>query len=92
MGELFSLTPPLFNRLTVFDARIPHGVRRVEGTRDPRHGRLVLHGWFTAPSPHFEERRAADGALAAPLRRRSRRLHHFGTSPQWPPTTHVALR
>jgi hypothetical protein len=54
LGDLFSLTPPLFNQLTVFDARIPHGVRRVDGTRDPRGGRLVLHGWFTEPSPYFE--------------------------------------
>lgn len=41
--------------------RAPHGVhgvrpplRRVEGERDPRGARLVLHGWFTEPEPHFE--------------------------------------
>ena len=39
--------PPLYNQLTVFDARLPHGVRRVEGERDPRGARLVVHGWFT---------------------------------------------
>ena len=44
---------PLFNQLTIFDGRIPHGVRQVEGTRDPLLGRLVLHGWFTQPSPFF---------------------------------------
>ena len=33
---------------------MPHGVRRVEGVRDPRAARLVLHGWFTEPVPHFE--------------------------------------
>jgi len=42
---------PRFNRLIVFDPRIPHGVREVTGTRDPRHGRLVIHGWFVQPRP-----------------------------------------
>lgn len=45
---------PRFNRLVVFDPRIPHGVRRVEGTLDPRHGRLVVHGWFVQPRPFIE--------------------------------------
>lgn len=44
---------PKFNRLVVFDPRIPHGVTRVSGTMDPREGRLVLHGWFTDPKPYF---------------------------------------
>ena len=56
-ADLISLVPPLFNRLTIFDARVPHGVRRVEGEQDPRGARLVLHGWFTEPEPFF------DGAL-----------------------------
>lgn len=49
-----TLVPPLFNRLTVFDPRYPHGVRAVEGTRDPMKARLVLHGWFTEPTPFFD--------------------------------------
>ena len=36
---------------TVFDPRIPHGVRQVTGTHDPREGRLVIHGWFVQPRP-----------------------------------------
>ena len=28
-------------------------VRRVEGERDPRGSRLVIHGWFTEPTPFF---------------------------------------
>jgi len=52
--ELVRLIRPTFNRLTVFDPRLPHGVKRVEGTRDPRHGRLVIHGWFVQPQPYFE--------------------------------------
>jgi hypothetical protein len=35
----------------VFDPRIPHGVRPVTGTHDPREGRLVIHGWFVQPRP-----------------------------------------
>jgi len=50
---------PRFNRLVVFDPRIPHGVTRVEGTMDPRAARLVLHGWFTDPKP------CIDGSLSA---------------------------
>jgi 2OG-Fe(II) oxygenase superfamily len=56
---------PRFNRLTVFDPRIPHGVREVSGTKDPREGRLVIHGWFVQPRP------LVDGPLpGAQLRRR----------------------
>jgi len=45
---------PDFNRLVVFDPRIPHGVTRVSGTMDPRCARLVLHGWFTEPKPYLK--------------------------------------
>ena len=50
-GELVRTVPPQFGRLTVFDPRIPHGVRPVTGTHDPREGRLVIHGWFVQPRP-----------------------------------------
>ncbi len=53
-GQLLRAVEPRFNRLTVFDPRIPHGVRRVEGTMDPRDGRLVIHGWFVQPRPFVE--------------------------------------
>ena len=49
--ELLRAIEPRFDRLTVFDPRIPHGVRAVSGTRDPREGRLVIHGWFVQPRP-----------------------------------------
>jgi hypothetical protein len=48
-----TLVDPLYNRLTVFDPRLPHGVRPVAGTREPRLARVVLHGWFTEPTPFF---------------------------------------
>jgi hypothetical protein len=53
-GELFEAIEPHFNRLVVFDPRLPHGVRRVEGTREPREGRIVIHGWFVQPRPFIE--------------------------------------
>jgi hypothetical protein len=44
-GEgLYDLVPPVFNRLVLFDDRMPHGVQRLEGSMDPLDGRLVLHG------------------------------------------------
>lgn len=53
LRDLTTLVEPLFNQLLVFDPRLPHGVRPVRGTRDPLEARLVLHGWFTEPSPFF---------------------------------------
>lgn len=50
-STMMELVEPEFNRLTVFDPRVPHGVREVSGTRDPLESRLVLHGWFT-PMEH----------------------------------------
>jgi hypothetical protein len=49
--DLFASIPPEFNQLTVFDPRLPHGVKEVRGTREPREGRLVIHGWFVEPRP-----------------------------------------
>ncbi|MEO8702379.1 MAG: hypothetical protein ABI867_20205 [Kofleriaceae bacterium] len=50
-AELLRAVAPKFSRLVVFDPRIPHGVRTVTGTHDPREGRLVIHGWFVQPRP-----------------------------------------
>ena len=53
-AELVRTIEPRFGRLAVFDPRIPHGVRTVTGTHDPREGRLVLHGWFVQPRPFVQ--------------------------------------
>ena len=45
---------PRFNQLFVFDPNLRHGVERVQGTTDPREGRLVVHGWFVQPRPFIE--------------------------------------
>jgi len=50
--DIFESIRPEFNRLTVFDGRIPHGVSRVDGSKDPLKARIVLHGWFTEPCPN----------------------------------------
>jgi hypothetical protein len=42
--DFYDLVPTPFNQLLVFDDRIPHAVPRIEGTMEPRDGRLVLHG------------------------------------------------
>ena len=60
-----SSVQPRFNRLTVFDGRYPHGVRPVEGTRDPLKARLVLHGWFTEPTPFFDGKRILPSKLVS---------------------------
>lgn len=52
--DILTEIPARFNQLLVFDPRIPHGVRRVEGVHDPREGRLVIHGWFVQPRPYIE--------------------------------------
>ncbi|MCE3011077.1 MAG: 2OG-Fe(II) oxygenase, partial [Proteobacteria bacterium] len=57
---------PNFNRLIVFDPRIPHGVTRVSGVSDPREARLVIHGWFTEPKTYLDgylPEEAAESAL-----------------------------
>ena len=58
--ELLREVAPRFDRLVVFDPRLPHGVRRVTGTQDPREGRLVIHGWFVQPRPFIEGPLAPD--------------------------------
>lgn len=66
--ELLEEIAPRFNRLVVFDPRLPHAVRRVDGSMDPREGRLVIHGWFVQPRPFIEgplKPAALEGAIAA---------------------------
>lgn len=41
---IYDLVEPRFNRLTLFDDRVPHAVQRVDGSMDPVEGRFVLHG------------------------------------------------
>lgn len=59
---------PKFNRLVVFDPRLPHAVRRVDGSMDMTEGRLVIHSWFVQPRPFIEgplSTKALEGAIDA---------------------------
>jgi hypothetical protein len=47
----FDAIEPRFNRLVVFDDRMPHAVERVDGSMDPREGRFVLHGHISESEP-----------------------------------------
>ncbi len=57
----YTAVEPRFNRLVIFDDRVPHGVERVEGAMDPVEGRFVLHGHI-AEAPI-----AVTGALPVPV-------------------------
>jgi prolyl 4-hydroxylase len=66
---LYELVEPRFNRLTLFDDRIPHGVQRVEGCMDPVDGRLVLHGHISEAGPIVRGQLTAEAAweVARPM-------------------------
>lgn len=50
--DFYEKISPKFNRLIVFDPRIPHGVTPVQGVEDPLEARVVIHGWFVEPRPY----------------------------------------
>jgi hypothetical protein len=81
--DLAERLPSRFNQLTVFDARIPHGVRMVQGTRDPLDSRVVLHGWFRDPelslSEDIDDQRSAV-ALKLAMAHLSKRLQNSGSA------------
>jgi Rps23 Pro-64 3,4-dihydroxylase Tpa1-like proline 4-hydroxylase len=63
---LFAAVPPKFNRLVIFDDRVPHAVERVDGVMDPVEGRFVLHGHLSEAGPSVSGARPAE-QLNAPL-------------------------
>jgi len=84
---LIERIPALFDQLTVFDSRLPHGVAVVEGTRDPIQARVALHGWFHDPVPAMEGGLDLEGSVtvldavrAASQRERERLGSLLGTS------------
>ncbi|HEX8654178.1 MAG TPA: hypothetical protein VF693_03015 [Allosphingosinicella sp.] len=50
-GGFYDVIEPRFNRLTIFDDRMPHAVQRVDGAMDPVEGRFVLHGHISETGP-----------------------------------------
>lgn len=56
--DLHDRVEPRFNRLVIFDDRLPHAVEQVAGSMDPVEGRFVLHGHLSEAGP------AVQGALS----------------------------
>lgn len=53
-NRIYDSLMPKWNRLLVFDPRLPHRVEKVNDVKDPLEGRLVIHGWFVDPRPMIE--------------------------------------
>ena len=52
-GENFvKAIPPKFNRLVIFDDRMPHAVERIDGSMEPNDARFVFHGHIKESGPH----------------------------------------
>jgi len=49
--SFYDAIAPRFNRLVIFDDRMPHAVERVDGSMDPVEGRFVLHGHISESGP-----------------------------------------
>jgi|ERR1700737_539107 len=52
--DFYHAIVPQFNRLLLFDDRMPHAVRMVEGNMDPLEGRIVLHGHLIEAGPSVD--------------------------------------
>jgi hypothetical protein len=52
--DVYHAIAPRFNRLVLFDDRLPHAVRMVEGNMDPVEGRIVLHGHLIEAGPSVD--------------------------------------
>lgn len=61
---LYDLVAPKFNRLVVFDDRVPHAVQPVEGSYDPVEARFVVHGHLRVSGVKFEGAMTRETALA----------------------------
>src|SRR5947207_12594946 len=71
----YETVEPRFNRLVVFDDRLPHAVERIDGSMDPVEGRFVIHGHLSVGGLIIEG--ALPGAaIAAPVGDLLRRFRH----------------
>lgn len=50
--DFYAAIPPKFNRLVIFDDRLPHGVERVDGSMEPNEARFVFHGHIKENGVH----------------------------------------
>jgi hypothetical protein len=87
---MHNLIAPAFNRLTIFDDRMPHGVRLVEGGMDPVDGRVVLHGHISENGPAVRGPLALDAVAAAAAEATAPALAQAGDA-HGPLTLHLAI-
>lgn len=59
----YDLVPSKFNQLVLFDDRVIHGVQTIQGTMNPLHGRVVIHGHLKAEALALGGALSADAAL-----------------------------
>ena len=52
LTDLVQLVPSPYSQLTLFDPRLPHGVRPVSGTKDPQQVRRTARGYFATLGPY----------------------------------------
>lgn len=50
-GNFYTAIEPFFNRLVLFDDRMPHAVEQLTGSMDPLDGRFVMHGHISEGPP-----------------------------------------
>jgi hypothetical protein len=70
----YEMVEPRFNRLLVFDDRLPHAVERIDGSMDPVEGRFVIHGHLSEGGAIVEGALPGD-AVAEPVGELLRRFH-----------------
>lgn len=75
---LYDLIEPRFNRLAIFDDRMPHGVQRIEGSMDPADARIVMHGHISEAGMQVEGPLAPAAVEAALLPRIGAVLERVG--------------
>jgi Rps23 Pro-64 3,4-dihydroxylase Tpa1-like proline 4-hydroxylase len=91
---LYDLIEPSFNRLALFDDRMPHGVRRVDGSMDPLEGRFVLHGHISESGPFAAgpiSAAAIDETVAAALAPLHAELEAGAAAPHGPLTLRLTI-
>lgn len=64
--KFYQVIEPRFNRLVIFDDRLPHSVERLDGSMDPVEGRFVLHGHLSEGGTILEGALSQD-LVAGPL-------------------------
>jgi len=62
-SSFYTAIEPSFNRLVLFDDRMPHAVEQLIGSMDPLDGRFVMHGHISESPPLVEGALVSEVAL-----------------------------